>query len=739
MGGKTMADNYENQPGDESTVSPEEALMAWPQPGPVPNPVPLPPDWWRCLRRSPVSGRYQGIGTCAGSAYKLDMRVDIDPLGSNSPVMNRISGDIWQVYQRTRPGWPPRFMHTYLRSWIIDAPKVSWSRCSVGITGTLRFWKGGQKLTKVEIVIPWSNGAIGPAEVSFLGSGGIAPRYTCRRYSDTFRDMVLEIDVCQSVNQAPLVPSYDTHWHNTRPTDLPRRVLTIESAYREAGVNVSIRPDHTEIDDSASEFTSWSPAELHDAMETHFSQYSGRWPNWQMWGLMAGRFDNAGVGGIMFDAAAMYGGAGKAPERQGFAVFRNHQWFNNLVDGAPTTQAQAWAMRHFLYTWVHEAGHAFNFLHSWNKSRPDSLSWMNYDWRYDQRNGTGSYWSDFRFCFDDEELLHLRHGDRSAVIMGGDPWASGGHLEAPPEAMAQAEGDIPLEVRVRSNSYFEMFEPVLIEVRLRNLMSDMPVTIDKRLTPEYGGLTVYIRQPSGRIIQYAPIMCALGEAESWILKPQEGGVEGEDRFSREIFLTYGSDGFYFDTPGEYMIRAVYQGSGDMLIPSNTHRIRIGSPTSREEDRFAQEFFSDAVGLALYLGGSRSPWLEKGREVLQETTERFKGSLAGTKAASFLAQGLARDFFRVSGTDKPKLKLAEKAEPKRALELTEPALKLLGSEKSKALNLSYGRLVRRRAEYHQAVGSVKAAKGEFNRLCKDLADRGVNRSVLEWYDSLQKKL
>ena len=33
--------------------------------------------------------------------------------------------------------------------------------------------------------------------------------------------------------------------------------------------------------------------------------------------------------------------------------------------------------------------------------------------------------------FDDEELVHIRHGDRSAVIMGGDDWGSGGHLERP--------------------------------------------------------------------------------------------------------------------------------------------------------------------------------------------------------------------------------------------------------------------------------------------------------------------
>ncbi len=105
-----------------------------------------------------------------------------------------------------------------------------------------------------------------------------------------------------------------------------------------------------------------------------------------MWGLLAGRFTSSGTGGIMFD----YSGAQEPPQRQGFAVFRDHSWFNNLVVN-PSSQTEHEAMRKFLYTWVHEAGHAFNYLHSWDKSRPDSLSWVNYDWRYDNRNGANEY------------------------------------------------------------------------------------------------------------------------------------------------------------------------------------------------------------------------------------------------------------------------------------------------------------------------------------------------------------
>src|SRR5262249_40112793 len=323
-----------------------------------------------------------------------------------------------------------------------------------------------------------------------------------------------------SVDAEPKRPSYDIRWHANRPPDLPQRTLSIETAYRETGITLSIDPNVTVIDDGATQFKSWTVAELHDAMENHFSRYRGTWPNWALWGLMAGSYEDPIVGGIMFDAAALTGAAsGSVPERRGFAIFRNHDWFHDLIAGEPQNQDQAAAMRKFLHTWVHEAGHAFNLLHSWDKARPDSLSYMNYDWRYDRRNLPDAYWSRFAFRFDDDELIHLRHGNLASVIMGGDPWSSGSHMEAPSLAMAKSGGESPLELLIRAQPYFDLMEPVLLEVRLRNLLADAPVVIDKRLAPEYGAVVVYIRGPNDHIVRYDPVVCAVGTPQSATLAP----------------------------------------------------------------------------------------------------------------------------------------------------------------------------------------------------------------------------
>jgi hypothetical protein len=537
---------------------------------------------------------------------------------------------------------------------------------------------------------------------------------------------MLEVDICDSVDAAPTLPAYDTHSHPNRPTDLPRRTLTIEESYLEAGIDLSLNPSHTIIDDSAAEFDRWSPDELHDAMEGHFSRYPGTWPKWHMWCLLAGTFDSPSVGGIMFDAAAAYGGAGDAPDRQGCAVFRDHSWFNDLVPNPPGNDTQAAAMRKFLYTYVHEIGHAFNFLHSWDKGRPDALSWMNYDWKYDNRHVSGAFWGDFYKRFDDEELIHMRHGDRSSVIMGGDPWASGGHLEAPVGAMSDLVGESPVELLLRSKGTFQFMEPIQIELRLRNL-TDLPLELDSRLEPEFGGVLLYIRRPNGRILQFAPVLCKLATPKVEVLLPLTEGKKGIDRYSENVSLSYGAAGFYFDEPGEYQIRAIYQGGGELQVPSNLHRIRVTRPATLEEDRIAQDFFTYKAGMALYLNGSSSPSLENGMQTLETMADQFKASAVGAQMSLVLAENLKRSFFRI---EKDKVVKARSADPEGALALTSQALEQQKQDETTFTNLSYHHLVRTRADLMVAMDKASDAKKELDALVGSLADKGVNQPVLD---------
>lgn len=688
---------------------------------------------------SPISGSYRGNLTApAGGSQRLDLRIDIDARIGQGQVLKRVSGDIFRVDKLTLPGQPPKQTEVYQESWILENPEVKTTVAATVITGLLRYWNGVHPKATVKIRIP-RKPAGAAAEVTIERQASPPMSFVCPPAGMFFRSLHLEIDVCTSVNVEPTLPRYGTHSLKQRPPGLADRILTLERAYGEAGVELILREkERTVIDDSA--IVAWTDAELHNAMEHHFTQYKGPWPKWEMWGLLAGQYQDDLVGGLMFDYASADSGAGQAPERQGFAVFRKHEWFNELVP-SPTTTGQFEAARKFLWTFVHESGHAFNLLHSFDKNRENARSWMNYDWKYDSLHGEGSYWKDFAFSFDDEELLHIRHGNRSSVIMGGDPWSSGGHAESPPGAehlhvppgaMASLSGEVPLEMLVRSQPYFEFLEPVSIEVRARNLLP-IPVSISATLHPEFGSVAVYVRRPDGRIVEYMPITCKLARDTSITLSPA-GADDASDRHSRTVFVSYGRYGFYFDEPGQYYVRVVYLGPGNMLIPSNVLRLRVGHPNSESADRRAQDFFSYEAGTALYLGGSHSPFLSSGMDTLLSMIEAQGGTLAAAKTAARIARGVGLPFHDLDldaneALPRAVLRRASSGDAEEALRLTGVAVETFQRHPSPALNITLERVVRTRADMLLRLGEPEQAQTELMALASDLAEGGVKPSVI----------
>src|SRR5262249_23425347 len=154
--------------------------------------------------------------------------------------------------------------------------------------------------------------------------------------------------------------------------------------------------------------------------------------------------------------------AQQGKHRQGCAVFHA---------GIGGTTADK--LRLQLYTYVHELGHCFNLLHSWQKSfatppvvnRPSALSWMNYPWNY-PGGGAPTFWSNFPFQFDNEEIIHLRHAFRNNIIEGGSNFAVGAALGR--EIMADPirdESGLIFKISTHQRS-FALGEPVVLEEML---------------------------------------------------------------------------------------------------------------------------------------------------------------------------------------------------------------------------------------------------------------------------------
>jgi hypothetical protein len=89
-------------------------------------------------------------------------------------------------------------------------------------------------------------------------------------------------------------------------------------------------------------------------------------------------------------------------------------------------------------------------------------------------------------------------------------------------------------------------------------------------------------------------------------------------------LTYGSGGFAFAEPGTYdvtVLLAIFdqQNERDLVVRSESLRIRVATPKTAQEERDSLLFFRDDVGMYLSLGGSNA--LPRAAEALDELVER----------------------------------------------------------------------------------------------------------------------
>jgi len=331
-------------------------------------------------REKAVSGRYRSSGKLS-----LELRVDID----GYRPMNRVSGDFYITREKTR----------YVGSFISDKIKKPKTNSDIVILESNCLFTWNVLFSKIQIKIQHKLKTSSPrkAIVQFLNKDGVlGGKYVCSYESSYFRTIQYEQDVEKGVKP---FESYNTRFLEGGGLD---RKLNIESVFAEAGIEFRKMPSTT-----INSQKEWEDTELQNAMKKHFS-LSKEKPQWKVWLFVANKHAmGSGKRGTMIN--------GEKRPRQGCAVFHNG------ISGLEPV-----ALREQLWTYVHELGHCFNLLHSHQKARADptienrlsALSWMNLPQYYP--GGRSEYWKNFRFQFDDEELVHLRHGFRNDVIMGGN-------------------------------------------------------------------------------------------------------------------------------------------------------------------------------------------------------------------------------------------------------------------------------------------------------------------------------
>lgn len=590
-----MTERYDTGP----TGAAPELAPAPPLGVPKAQPLPLP------IARKTVSGCYGG----ALGSFQVELRVDVDRARS----MRRVSGDFYQTLGKTQ---------SYVGSFIVDSPIITMGASQIIARGEGRFtFSAGAPVVQVTIPRVSLFQPQAAATLQFFTVSNVpGASYHCSYTSAYFRTVRIETD-CASDLTTPLFNSYNT---GSLPSGGAARTLSVVGAFAEAGIGMVPTAGSNVIDVSvAGTDASWSNAELHAAMQNHFSLWRDL-PQWCVWLLAAQKHDlGPSLYGIMFDQAGR--------QRQGCAVFHT---------GIGGTTAEK--LRLQLYTNVHELGHCFNLMHSWQKqyaappkpNRPESLSWMNYPWAY-PNGGPAGFWSGFDFRFDDEELIHLRHGFRNDVIMGGNNFTVGASLGR--EVMADSisdESGLVLAISTHQRS-FALGEPIVLELKLR--ATD---TRGRRahtwLHPNYGLVKVVISKPGGEVRAYEPLIDHLvGERQAVL------GVN--DEIQDSAYIGYGKDGFYFDQPGLYRVRAAYAALDGSQVLSDILTIRVRYPVSEDDDKLAELFMGEDQGALLYLKGSDNPSLRSGNEAFDEVLDRFEAHPLATYVRMVKGINAARAF------------------------------------------------------------------------------------------------
>ena len=516
------------------------------------------------LHRHDVFGNWEGQ---AGSTLFV-LRLDVGNIGA----LDIVSGDVFEQQGNTFL-YDYSFRTTHLEQTSTQTPEI--------LRGPVNIYdKGEERLSRIDVIIP----AQGDLEIQFVAyvmtqSGRVTTevrQFSVAKQSDQLRDINLEFD--QVVN-VPVPNAFTIQNHADTPADLGNRDLDYEGAYADAGIQLNVAQVGADVPLSLTGFDGrWNDEELHAAMEANFSAHANE-PAWRMYLLLATTYVIPGVLGIMFDSED------DAP-RQGSAVFFNHPAISNAT-GVERD-------REYLYTIVHELGHAFNLLHSFQKhifqegerrqflARPGSPSWMNYPQLFPYGNahppgwdGSNSFWPQFRFGFDREELEHMRHFHALGVASGGDSFGGPGHREET-EFLPTTE-DPNLEFRLWVPPEVEFMEVVEGDIKLHN-SSKTDIEIPSVIDLASGTVELLVQRPGDprpRIHRGLARACIRGTKQL---------SKGKAVYS-EVTPSYDRLGWQVDRPGTYLVQAVFNGlDGQRLAtaPISDRESGHGASTSRPQ-------------------------------------------------------------------------------------------------------------------------------------------------------------
>lgn len=573
------------------------------------------------------------------------------------------------------------------------------------------------------------------AKVIFTG-GGLATRARLFKFrSPYFRKVEFEFDA-----ESPTVPvtQIATCAHPNRPPTVACEDLTIQRVFQRSGFDVAISPSPSAL--AGPPGGTWSDMEMHDAMTVFWSRFANI-PQWALWTFFADQHEiGHDLGGIMFDEIG-------PNHRQGTAIF-----YNSFISDPPPGDPNpvSWVARNRFWTAVHEMGHAFNLAHSWQKSLgapfgtpwipltddTEARSYMNYP--FFVNGGESAFFSDFEFRFTDQELLFMRHAPERFVRMGDAAWFDNHGFE---RARLQPSRSLSLDIRVnRAKPVFEFLEPVVVELKLKNI-SGQPQIVNENILTTLDGITIALKRQGSPARQYAPFAQYCMKSTPKILRP------GEALYA-SVYVTAGLNGVDIAEPGRYLLQAaLHTPTGDIVTAPLT--LRIAPPRNYDEEVIAQDFFTDEVSRVMAFDGSRV--LGEANKVLREVVDRLDDRRVAKHARVPLGLSMAEPakVLSVAGSPETVLRAAaerggvikmEAGQPERATNELETALLKNADVAAESLgHVDYKVYVDELTDLLEGQGNIDEAADAQKTLYNILAARGVLPSVLEDIDQRRQSL
>jgi hypothetical protein len=318
-------------------------------------------------------------------------------------------------------------------------------------------------------------------------------------------------------------------------------------------------------------------------------------------------------------------------------------------------------------------GHSFNLAHSWQKqhppawgtswiplvNEPEARSFMNYP--FFVAGGQAAFFSNFEFRFSDNELLFMRHAPERFVQMGNADWFDNHGFQG---ALVLPQPTYRLELRVnRDRAVFDYLEPVTLELKLTNTSDQLQLVDEKVLSSAAAALTMIIKRQNRPAQQFVPFAQYCYQPAKMVLRPGESIYES-------LFVSAGINGWDIAEPGNYSIQATIQVNGEDII-SEPLNLRVSPPRGFEEEKIAQDFFTEDVGRVLAFDGSR--YLESGVDTLREVANKLADSRVAVHANMALASMLVGDYKELAqGEDGLRIDV-HKSQPDEAAELVSKAL------------------------------------------------------------------